>query len=293
MNGWIEIFKTGTHTARNGKTRTFGEADLDRMAETYNPANHEAPAVIGHPKENAPAWGWVDRVKRRGEKLLATFRQVQPEFENMVASGMFKKRSISVYPDGSLRHVGFLGAMPPAVKGLADIQFADDDDCEIFEFEEENNAQQHPAKEGDMPTVEELQQKLANETAAREAAEADAKKYKTAAEKSEADFSEATRAAKKKEIADFIEAGIEKGKILPSWKDDGLATFMEHLAGVTDADEFEFAEGKGKQTPAKWFEDFLTSFSEHPLFKEMGRPKGDGNPGGDEIDFSESLTDKV
>ncbi len=39
--------------------------------------------------------------------------------------GRYKKVSIALYPDLSLRHVGFLGAQPPAVKGLAQAAFAD------------------------------------------------------------------------------------------------------------------------------------------------------------------------
>ena len=55
----------------------------------------------------------------------------------MVAAGRFKKRSASFYtPDSPnnpkpgvyyLRHVGFLGAQPPAVKGLKEVAFAEDD----------------------------------------------------------------------------------------------------------------------------------------------------------------------
>ncbi len=60
----------------------------------------------------------------------------------MVASGKFKKVSAAFYlPDSpnnphkgvlSLRHVGFLGAMPPAVKGLKQVEFAEDDDFVVF-----------------------------------------------------------------------------------------------------------------------------------------------------------------
>ena len=39
----------------------------------------------------------------------------------------YEKRSASFYPDGRLRHVGFLGAAPPAVKGLAGIAFGQED----------------------------------------------------------------------------------------------------------------------------------------------------------------------
>jgi hypothetical protein len=54
----------------------------------------------------------VDQLKRVGESLMAKHRQVQPEFSEMVKSGLYKKRSASFYPDGSLRHIGFLGAQP-------------------------------------------------------------------------------------------------------------------------------------------------------------------------------------
>lgn len=300
MKDWIEIFKTGTHTDASGKKKTFTEADLDRMASTYNPASHEAPAVIGHPKDNAPAWGWVEKVRREGGKLLAKFKQVQPAFADMVESGLFKKRSVSIYPDGTLRHVGFLGAQPPAVKGLADIKFSENEACETFEFEEPVGETFAPTtkKEGDMPTVEELQKKLADEKAAREKAENEAKTFKARAEGAEANFAETQKAAGKKAIADFIEAGIKEGKILPAWKAAGLGTFMEHLEGVSDgqAAEYEFSEGKGKQTPGKWFRDFILSFSEHPLFKEMTRPaedKGAGAGADEGAAFSEPLTDRV
>ncbi len=37
-----------------------------------------------------------------------------------------------------LRHVGFLGAQPPAIKGLAPVEFADDADAVTIEFGEAN-----------------------------------------------------------------------------------------------------------------------------------------------------------
>jgi len=35
-----------------------------------------------------------------------------------------------------LRHVGFLGAMPPAIKGLADLKFTEGGETMTFEFNE-------------------------------------------------------------------------------------------------------------------------------------------------------------
>ncbi len=136
MTKWFEIFRTGTHKDSAGAERTWTEADLDTIVSKYNPSEHEAPIVIGHPEINAPAWGWIARLKRVGQVLMAKPKDVVPEFAEMVKRGLFKKRSMSVYEDMTLRHVGFLGAMPPAVKGLSDIRFTAADKALTIEFDE-------------------------------------------------------------------------------------------------------------------------------------------------------------
>ena len=90
--------------------------------------------VIGHPKTDSPAYGWVEALKREGKTLLAKLKQVQPDFAELVRAGRYKKRSICLNGDGSLRHVGFLGGAPPAVKGLAEVRFAEGGDLHLFEF---------------------------------------------------------------------------------------------------------------------------------------------------------------
>ena len=143
----IHIFRPGNHTAMQGQSLAFTEADLAATAAAYNPALHEAPLVIGHPDADAPAWGWVESLAVGPAGLMATPRQVAPAFAEAVVTGRYKKVSASFYtPDSPhnpkpgvyyLRHVGFLGAQPPAVKGLAPVQFADDGgDCVSFEFAE-------------------------------------------------------------------------------------------------------------------------------------------------------------
>lgn len=128
----MEIFSTGTHTSKNGVTKTYTEADLDNIVNSYNPEYHEAPITIGHPSDNSPAYGWVQSLKRNGEKLIATVSDLLPEFKEMLEKKLFKKRSISLYPDGSLRHIGFLGALPPSVKGLKNLSFGDDEADELL-----------------------------------------------------------------------------------------------------------------------------------------------------------------
>lgn len=145
----IHIFRAGSHTAMQGQTISFGEADLAASAAAYDPAKHEAPIVVGHPAADAPAYGWVQSLAVDGGDLTAMPRQVDPAFAEAVKVGRYKKVSASFYPPDSphnpvpgvyyLRHVGFLGAQPPAVKGLAPVQFADDGgDCVSFEFGEED-----------------------------------------------------------------------------------------------------------------------------------------------------------
>lgn len=129
---WVEVFKTGTHTSGNGIVKTYTEDDLTSIANTYNLQKvHEAPLVLGHPSTDDPAYGWTKELKTAGNKLMAYVDQVSEKIVEAVKSGEYKKVSIALYPDGLLRHIGLLGAVPPAVKGLSPVQFA-----EGLEFEE-------------------------------------------------------------------------------------------------------------------------------------------------------------
>lgn len=138
----IEIFRAGKQTDMHGREVSISRADLAAIATAYNPAKHEAPLVIGHPKLNDQAYGWVKGLRAVGDVLVADTHQVDPAFADLVNAGRYKKRSASfLLPDSPanpapgtyyLNHVGFLGAMAPAVKGLRDAQFADVAQCVEF-----------------------------------------------------------------------------------------------------------------------------------------------------------------
>jgi cation transport regulator ChaB len=123
--GWFEIFRAGVHTDSAGRTREWTKADLEEIASLYNPEVHEAPIVIGHPADDAPAYGWIEALRVAGDRLLAKPKQLAEDFRDWIRKGLYKKVSIALYPDLGLRHVGFLGAMPPAVKGLRPAQFGE------------------------------------------------------------------------------------------------------------------------------------------------------------------------
>lgn len=135
MNEWDLVFNAGWHTDANGNKKLWTTDDLDRIVNTFRPSFHEPPVVIGHPDDRAPAYGWVEGIKRVGNDLFLKYKDVAAEFQEWVKTGRYRKRSISLYPDGSLRHVGFLGAKPPAIKGLPDFAFADNDrTVETYDF---------------------------------------------------------------------------------------------------------------------------------------------------------------
>ncbi|MCQ8182220.1 hypothetical protein NP603_13945 [Methylomonas sp. SURF-1] len=146
MSKPIHIFKAGKHTAMSGATLAFSESDLQATARAYDPALHEAPLVVGHPQHDAPAYGWVKSLAYAESGLHADPDQVDAQFAELVDAGRYKKISAAFYPPESpsnpvpgvyyLRHVGFLGAQPPAIKGLKQAEFADADDCVTIEFSE-------------------------------------------------------------------------------------------------------------------------------------------------------------
>lgn len=131
----LAVFAPGTHTAMDGRTITFTPEDCIDLANSYDPSVSEAPFVIGHPSLTAPAYGWAERLEYRDGIVYAVPRQVNPAFAEAFNAGSYKKRSLSIYqPDSPgnpkpghfyARHVGFLGAAPPGVKGLPDAQFAE------------------------------------------------------------------------------------------------------------------------------------------------------------------------
>lgn len=134
----IEILRAGTWSAMDGSRVPLAVEDISNVAASYDPALHEAPVVIGHPATDDPAYGWVKSLQVDDGRLVAELDDVEPSFAELVKAGRYRKVSASLYrPDSAanptpgkwhLRHVGFLGAQPPAVKGLRPVQLAAGDD---------------------------------------------------------------------------------------------------------------------------------------------------------------------
>lgn len=131
----FKIFRPGKHTAACGTVINFTEDDLKRAVLAYKPEVYAAPLVIGHPKQEDRAYGWTESLTYEDGHVVAHPAHVEPNFAELVETKAFRNRSASWYmPDhpsnpvpGVLypKHIGFLGAVPPALKGLGDIQFSE------------------------------------------------------------------------------------------------------------------------------------------------------------------------
>lgn len=320
---WVDIFRTGKHTDSTGKVHVMDVAFLEQVASNFNPEEYEPPAVVGHPKEDAPAYGWACglRVVKSGTSgmLQAQFCDVDPAFEELVKEGKFKKRSASFYLDANLapggrvpalRHVGFLGAQPPAVKGLREIKF-NEGEAVTFEptafSEGEGMGENEDKKSVGEQIAEFFREKFGlkddkTQTSFSEA-ELDARIAK-AANALTASFEEKFTAitdenkilkerldnhsgsATHTEIVSFCER-LGAGKFLPAFKNMGVIAFMETLAAMPDKKVgiISFTEKDGKEvetkveiTPLQFFQNFLGAL---PTYVEFGEKFGDLKMKGD------------
>lgn len=214
LTDWFEVFRCGTHRDHSGVMRTITESDIDKAISAYRADT--APIVVGHPSLNAPAYGWIKDFRRSGSTVQARASSVIPEFAEAVKAGLYKNRSLSFNGDGTFRHVGFLGAAAPAIKGLKEILFSEQGECVTVELPEavENNteAQEEPSKvketiEDLTHKIQELESKLTSEQSKR----------------------------RRMEFAAYADSLINAGRLKATVKDQVIET-MEALHSTDSAD---------------------------------------------------------
>lgn len=146
------------------------------MVQTYDPANlHEAPIYVGHvsdyPDSRAPSYGWIGKVFRAGDHLKVVASEFADELKDMIRKGMYKKVSAAFYkPDTPgnptpgkwhLHHLAFLGAVPPAVKGLEAVQLSEFDEAKGIVLEFASYNLKDAAELSAQDTYEEIQEAFA------------------------------------------------------------------------------------------------------------------------------------
>lgn len=284
----IEIFKAGSQTDNAGITRTFAEADLAATAAAYDPALHEAPIVVGHPKTDSPAFGWIARLSAHAGRLLAEPAQVSAAFAEQVREGAWKKVSAAFYPPEHprnpkpgvwyLRHVGFLGAVPPAVKGLRAVEFSDADladDAVVIDVEFSDADPQPHSQETAVSPEEAAALRAENDTLKASVAQL------TAAQEA------AARQARHAEHVAYAEKLAEAARI-PTVAVPLVAALRDQLRPA-GADLVEFGEGDAKQPLDAALTQFLDALPPRVEFGERAtRAAAAAEQGADDVEYAEN-----
>lgn len=305
---WIEIARAGgPFTALSGEAVNITRDDLDAAVASFDPADRRVPLVLGHPKLDDPAFGWLAEVKREGDVLLARFEDVPEPVREAVDQGRYRNVSAKFARGWRLWHVGLLGAAQPAIPGLKEVRLAGAEDGITLEF----------AKEADMDELTRLRQEAADaQKALKEArdeiaklkAQGDATAKEKELEATIADLKSRLKTAEDgrdktaKEFADFVgeqttkgresrfDALVAAGKALPGERPKVLA-FAAALGNA--GGEIELAAGDGKTAKVGHEEAYWRELEDRPengLLTELAAPAhGGGQKGGEAVD----LTGKV
>ena len=264
LDGWIDVCRAGTWRDMAGRDVALDADRLDRIVAAHASAD-PAPVVVGHPQADAPAYAWVETLRRVGDRLQAKLRDIAPSFREAVEAGLYSGRSIALEGD-RLRHVGFLGGRAPAVPGLAPTRFAsapetvlafaeetggtDDDTDDGVSGSEANNPhlsqtlsppeERRGDEDGGAASARRLidkdKDKDTDALLAEREASLDVREAALAAREAQAVADERRRTA---EAA--LTPHVEAGRVLPA-EQAALAALLAHLAPDGDADS-EGAEG--------------------------------------------------
>lgn len=135
LTDWVHIFSAGEQTSSDGRTTHFSVDDLDSVIAHHDP-ERPAPHIITHKQLYSPfAYGHAAEIKRDGDHLFIKSKNIEPQFESLVKNNRLPERSVQLrpQPDGGykLGHIAWLGAEPPAVDGLAPVQFNADESAAL------------------------------------------------------------------------------------------------------------------------------------------------------------------
>lgn len=311
----IRLFRPGTFTSAEGREVSFTAADLAAVASGYDKASDPAPLVVGHPSSDDPAYGWVDSLSFADGFLTALPERVAPAFAEAVRQGSYAKVSAQFYPPEDpnnpkpgawyLKHIGFLGAHPAAVKGLGIVSMGEEGGDKAlvsialevpekgatgssetgsvrpFSFHEQQILQ--PQKEVDMTGTPKDKTKGDADEGVAEAAKLEAAKQVSFAERETAlkaredaiaaKETAATKAAKDAQHADnvsFAEGQIKALTLAPAAKDIVVGL----LDGLDATAKVSFGEGTGEITANAAFRKLFDGAVPLVSFGEMA--KGDG-----------------
>lgn len=276
----IQIFKTGNHTAEDGRQWSFPREVVQQLVDNYDPAAFAAPLVVGHPALDAPAYGQVAKLVLNGDTVEMEPAHVEPQFAALVNAKRFPNVSASFFPPEHpsnpkpgqwyLRHVGFLGAAAPAIAGLKPASFNGPADGVVtlaFAAPASAPAPHHPQEETPVPTPTNPQPAVdfaAQQAELDQRAGALAKREKLLASKE--------AAARQAEVANFAASLVDGGKLLPA-EQPAVEALLNSLTTQEQPVSFAAADGQVSKPAAQLLRDFLTGLPARVDFAEHSAPE--------------------
>ena len=133
----IELAYEGKHGA-NGTPLT--RKDIQDIVETFSP--DDVPITIGHPlSDSAPAYGRIKNLfaeEKNGKLYLIGDIDIVNDLREYWDLGVYNRWSIGIAKNAEgktyLHHLALLGAVPPKIKGLKELQIQYSDDLTEIEF---------------------------------------------------------------------------------------------------------------------------------------------------------------
>lgn len=263
----VPIFMTGTH---NGVP--YSTKDLDLMVKNFGILKEKVipPLKLGHKgqkilkSQGLPAAGWMNDLKRKGEYLLASFKQVPKRVARLIKDGAWKRPSAEIYKnykDGQGKEYGYviaatalLGSDTPAIKELpawdslpeietlynSSLDDLGDDDLIVVELQfndvdlvsaDDERSKKSMNEEQDTK----MEKRLADiEAAMKKQKEDHEAEMEAMAKKVES----AQIAAHESSIEAFLEKAKKEGKLTPA-VEEKVKTFASH---VQNAEPIKFTE---------------------------------------------------
>jgi hypothetical protein len=261
----VEIIHTG-----NFKGREYTDKDLDMFIENFNNKIVEPVLTIDHDPEltdkvskefKVSSLGYVDKLKRIGNRLYADFKQVPKLISDLIEAGTIKQRSIEFFKtfrtsagkvlNNVLTGVTFFGNGIPAVSGMSDlmnffkedIAYSDiqsdaqkcDDETESINFKEsEMDNVTIPKQEYETLLKIKAESEQAIKFKEDVAIQIEAFKTETeslkakleASNKISAEYEQYKTDQIKKEAEDYVTLQINSKKLLPKFKDYKVSEYI-------------------------------------------------------------------
>lgn len=281
----VEIFKAGKWNGDEYTTK-----DLDEMVSSFNEIGGKIKPFLklGHDnkqallqKDGMPAAGWITGLKRSGDSLLAKFSNIPEKIYELIRNKAYGRMSSEVYwnlkEDGKkyrrvLRAVALLGADTPAVTTLDD--FINLYETENYESLKLCNEMAEDTKMDEntidvqvyTDQINELNSKLAEYEKKMSDVSESHESEKAEFQKKIEDFEQAKIEMYSKDVENFIDASIEKGKILPVQKNILMA-----LASSPSVKTYSFIEDNKEVNIEKDSFELIKEFVEANSPVELGK----------------------